>query len=187
MRRRRAAKRVLINRDCSAIAGCRNTCARSEQSVLSLSSNRFLIGELHLGKLSETIVVHGNAPHNHPRSLVSHLIGNRARASSARKRQCSGSQANLLTISLPRHLSPGRSLVVFGEAVISADRARRFDTLRGAPARRLRQSIPLQYLIIEHHQHFELCERCLPKVRAVAAKSWSTALVQNRKLRMVNR
>ncbi len=30
--------------------------------------------------------------------------------------------------------------------------------------RRLRQSVPLQYLIIEPHQHFELCERCLPKV-----------------------
>src|SRR5262249_17670667 len=27
---------------------------------------------------------------------------------------------------------------------------------------RLRQSVPLQYLIIDH-QHFELCERCLPK------------------------
>src|SRR5215510_2476131 len=52
--------------------------ARSEQSVLSLSSNRFLIGELHLGKLSETVVVHGNAPHDRPRFLVSHLIGNRA-------------------------------------------------------------------------------------------------------------
>src|SRR5262245_34139026 len=52
--------------------------ARSEQSVLSFWSNRFLIGELHLGKLSETVVVHGNAPHNRPRFLVSHLIGNRA-------------------------------------------------------------------------------------------------------------
>src|SRR5262245_727376 len=32
---------------------------------------------------------------------------------------------------------------------------------------RLRQSVPLQCLIIEcleRHQHFELCERCLPKV-----------------------
>src|SRR5262245_12794050 len=52
--------------------------ARSEQSVLSFWSNRFLIGELHLGKLSETVVVHGNAPHDRPRFLVSHLIGNRA-------------------------------------------------------------------------------------------------------------
>jgi hypothetical protein len=47
--------------------------ARSEQSVLSFSSNRFLISELLLGKLSETVVVHGNAPHDRPRSLVSHL------------------------------------------------------------------------------------------------------------------
>ena len=29
---------------------------------------------------------------------------------------------------------------------------------------RLRQSVPLQYPIIEPHQHFELCERCLPKL-----------------------
>src|SRR5215813_145562 len=29
-------------------------------------------------KLSETIVVHGNAPHDRPGFLVSHLIGNRA-------------------------------------------------------------------------------------------------------------
>jgi hypothetical protein len=29
---------------------------------------------------------------------------------------------------------------------------------------RLRQPVPLQYLIIERHQHFELGERCLPKV-----------------------
>ena len=28
----------------------------------------------------------------------------------------------------------------------------------------LGQSVPLQYLIIQPHQHFELCERCLPKV-----------------------
>src|SRR5215467_6138033 len=48
-------------------------------SVLSFSSNhRLLIGELHLGKLSETVVVHCNAPHDRPRFLVSHLIGNRA-------------------------------------------------------------------------------------------------------------
>jgi hypothetical protein len=33
---------------------------------------------LHLGKLSETVIVHGNAPHNRPRFLVNHLIGNRA-------------------------------------------------------------------------------------------------------------
>jgi hypothetical protein len=29
---------------------------------------------------------------------------------------------------------------------------------------RLRQSVPLQYLIIERHEHFELGERCLPEV-----------------------
>jgi hypothetical protein len=47
---------------------------------LSFSSNyRFLMRELHLGKLSETVVVHGNAPHHRSRFLVSHLIGNRAR------------------------------------------------------------------------------------------------------------
>src|SRR5262245_46003660 len=48
---------------------------------------------------------------------------------------------------------------------ISADRARRLDTLRGAPARPSAWAIrTLQYLIIEPRQHFELCERCLPKV-----------------------
>jgi len=34
--------------------------------------------ELHLGKLSETVIVHGNAPHNRPRFVVNHSIGNRA-------------------------------------------------------------------------------------------------------------
>jgi hypothetical protein len=54
--------------------------ARSEQWVLSLVANRssFLIGELLLGNLSETVVVVGNAPHDRPRFLVSHLIANRA-------------------------------------------------------------------------------------------------------------
>jgi hypothetical protein len=33
---------------------------------------------LLLGKLSETVVVHGNAPHDRPRFLVCHLVGNRA-------------------------------------------------------------------------------------------------------------
>jgi hypothetical protein len=44
------------------------------------ASNRssFLIGELHLSKLSETVVVHGNAPHDRPSFLVGHLIGHRA-------------------------------------------------------------------------------------------------------------
>jgi len=36
------------------------------------------MGELLLGKLSETVVVQGNAPHNRPGFLVVHLIGNRA-------------------------------------------------------------------------------------------------------------
>src|SRR5215472_11067440 len=50
------------------------------QSVLSFIANRssFLIGELLLRKLIETVVVQGNAPHDRPRFLVSHLIGNRA-------------------------------------------------------------------------------------------------------------
>src|SRR5215470_9998895 len=34
--------------------------------------------ELHVGKLSETVIVHGNAPHNRQRFVVNHLIGNRA-------------------------------------------------------------------------------------------------------------
>jgi len=50
--------------------------ARREQSVLSFSPNPFLIGKLLLGKLSKAVVVHGNAPHDRARSLVSHLIGN---------------------------------------------------------------------------------------------------------------
>src|SRR5215471_8111033 len=50
------------------------------QGALSFWSNRsfFLIGELLLGKLGETVVVQGNAPHDRPGFLVSHLIGNRA-------------------------------------------------------------------------------------------------------------
>src|SRR5262245_29687903 len=38
----------------------------------------FLSGELLLGKLSEAAVVVGNAPHNRPRFLVAHLVGNRS-------------------------------------------------------------------------------------------------------------
>src|SRR5262249_9453737 len=47
---------------------------------LSFWANRsfFLIGELLLGNLSKTVVVHGNAPHDRPGFLVGHLIGNRA-------------------------------------------------------------------------------------------------------------
>jgi hypothetical protein len=50
------------------------------QSVLSFIANRssFLIGELLLGKLSETVVVQGNTPHDRPGFLMCHLIGNRA-------------------------------------------------------------------------------------------------------------
>src|SRR5215475_10327566 len=42
------------------------------------SRSFFLIGELLLGKLSETVVVVGNAPHDRPGFFVGHLIGNRA-------------------------------------------------------------------------------------------------------------
>ena len=49
------------------------------QSVLSFTNrSSFLIGELLFGKLSETVVVVGNAPHDRPSFLVDHLIGNRA-------------------------------------------------------------------------------------------------------------
>src|SRR5262245_11765501 len=50
------------------------------QGALSFWANRssLLIGELLLGKLSETVVVQGNAPHDRPGFLVGHLIGNRA-------------------------------------------------------------------------------------------------------------
>src|SRR5262249_26871623 len=44
----------------------------------AISRSSFLIGELLLGKLSETVVVVGNAPHDRPGFLVGHLIGNRA-------------------------------------------------------------------------------------------------------------
>src|SRR5215472_16121873 len=50
------------------------------QGALSFWSSRssFLIGELLLGKLSKTVVVQGNAPHDRPGFLMCHLIGNRA-------------------------------------------------------------------------------------------------------------
>jgi hypothetical protein len=38
----------------------------------------FLIGELLLRKLSKTVVVVGNAPHDRPGFLMCHLVGNRA-------------------------------------------------------------------------------------------------------------
>src|SRR5262249_52014773 len=58
----------------------RTVAATSEQSALSFIANRssFPFGELLLGKVSETVVVQGNAPHNRPGFLVVHLIGNRA-------------------------------------------------------------------------------------------------------------
>src|SRR5215471_21075411 len=49
--------------------------ARSEQLVLSFS---FLTGESLLDKLSKTVVLQGNAQHDRPCFLVSHLIGNHA-------------------------------------------------------------------------------------------------------------
>src|SRR5262249_33116370 len=44
-------------------------------SVLSFSFSRSL-NELLLGNLSETVVVVGNAPHDRPRILVCHQVGN---------------------------------------------------------------------------------------------------------------
>src|SRR5262249_29266299 len=66
---------VLINRDCSAIGGLPQYAHGVSNLVLSFS---FLTGESLLGKLSETVVLQGNAPHDRPCSLVSHLIDNRA-------------------------------------------------------------------------------------------------------------
>src|SRR5262249_24173748 len=50
---------------------------RSHRSSSS-SSSSCLIDELLLGKLSETVVIVGNAPYGRPGFLVVHLIGNRA-------------------------------------------------------------------------------------------------------------
>src|SRR5262249_8227928 len=49
-------------------------------SVLASIASRsfFLIGELLFGKLSETVIVVGNAPHARPGVLGGQLIGNRA-------------------------------------------------------------------------------------------------------------
>jgi hypothetical protein len=55
----------------------------------------FLIGNLLLGKLGETVVVHGYAPHNGPRSFVSHLVGNRA-SFLCTKAPMTGSQTSFL-------------------------------------------------------------------------------------------
>ena len=43
---------------------------RAKGVYSSFSCNRFLIRELRLGKLSETVVVHGNAPHDRPRDKL---------------------------------------------------------------------------------------------------------------------
>src|SRR5215469_2698713 len=53
---------------------------RAGRPVLASISIRasFLIDELRLGKLSETVVVVGNVPHDRSRFLMCHLIGNRA-------------------------------------------------------------------------------------------------------------
>src|SRR5262249_61825339 len=55
-------------------------CSRLHYSRLAsiVSRSSVLSGKLGLGKLSETIVVVGNAPHDRPGLLVGHLIGNRA-------------------------------------------------------------------------------------------------------------
>src|SRR6516162_9370091 len=48
-------------------------------SVLGFwARSSFLIDELLIGKLSETVVVHGNAPYDRPGFLVGHVMRNRA-------------------------------------------------------------------------------------------------------------
>jgi hypothetical protein len=51
---------------------------------------------LHLGKLSETVIVHGNAPHDRPGFLVSHLIGNRASFLCTKAPMCRIPETNFL-------------------------------------------------------------------------------------------
>src|SRR5215472_5254801 len=46
---------------------------------------------------------------------------------------------------------------------------------------RLRQSVPLQYLIIERHQHFELGERCLSRLRRINLEAFDRAQNGNRR------
>src|SRR5262245_58100352 len=96
-----------------------------------------------------------------------------------------------LAISLPRHLSPwtekapaidGQGTAAPPSRVIPVSLLTEHDSFIHFDERplghRLRQSVPLQYPIIDPHQHFELCERCLPKsvglalpCRAVSVKS----------------
>ena len=61
---------------------------RAGRPGVGVNRSSFLVGDLLLGKLGETVVVHGNAPFNGPRSFV---VGNRAGFLGAR----------LLTIQLP--------------------------------------------------------------------------------------
>ena len=63
-----------------AAADWRAISATANPWVLASIASRsfFLIGELPLGNLSETVVVVGNTPHDRPGVLVGHLIGNRA-------------------------------------------------------------------------------------------------------------
>src|SRR5262249_41211617 len=58
--------------NCNSQLNCQGTSRIHSASIASRSF--FLIGELPLGKLSETVVV----PHDRPGFLVGHLIGNRA-------------------------------------------------------------------------------------------------------------
>src|SRR5215475_5898832 len=51
---------------------------RGSRLASMVNRSSFLIGELLLVNLSETVVVQGNAPHDRPSFLVGHLIGNRA-------------------------------------------------------------------------------------------------------------
>src|SRR5262245_35841275 len=55
------------------LAGVRGSSYRARSIALL-----FLNGELFLGKLGETVVVVGNAPHDRPGVLVCHLVRNRA-------------------------------------------------------------------------------------------------------------
>src|SRR5262249_8689016 len=55
----------------------RRSGQQRRQPVLASIAIRpsFLIGELRLGKLSETVVVVGDAPHDRPGFLMCHLVG----------------------------------------------------------------------------------------------------------------
>src|SRR5215472_2722469 len=140
------------------------------------SRSFFLSGQLLLGNLSKTVVVVGNAPHDRPGFLVGHLIGNRAsflctKAPMIRiPNEVSGHQ--LTSTSVPMD---GKAPAIDGQGtaappsrVIPVSLLTEHDSFIHFDERplghRLRQSVPLQYPIIDPHQHFELCERCLPKV-----------------------